>query len=272
MGFAAVIIKSAHAPGVVTAFYRMAIGSVILLLPFLLWTYKKKSSLPIKGIAMAVIGGASFGIDLILWSTGVEVSNATIPTLFANTAPIWVGFGSILFFKEKHRKLFWFGLFIAFSGILILVHKDLNANNGILKGALLGLGGGIFYGTFYLTTQKGRKQLDTLSFLFFSTTSAAVVLGLTVIITGNTFVGYDHFTWWHFLAIGVVVQVIGWFFVNYAQGFLTASVVAPTMLAQPLLTAFLAIIILKENLTLWHMIGGLIILTGIYLVHYSRNK
>jgi drug/metabolite transporter (DMT)-like permease len=93
-----------------------------------------------------------------------------------------------------------------------------------------------------------------------------------MLIIGYDFTGYDRFSYLMFLGIGIGVQVIGWFLINYSQGYLPASTVAPTLLGQPVITFLLAYFILKEHLSLWHILGGVIVVIGIYIVHYSRSK
>ena len=272
MCFAAIFIKSAHAPGIVSAFYRMAVGTLILITPFLISLKKTKNKLSAKGILFAVLGGICFGCDLAFWSTGVVMSNATIPTLMANLAPLWVGFGTMLFFKQRHKPGFWIGLLVAITGMFILIHNDMSLNSKVGMGALLGLFAGIFYGIFYIVSELGRKLINTLHFLFASTLSSAVILTIFMLIFGYDFTGYDRFTYTMFLGLGVLVQVCGWFLINYSQGFLPASIVAPTLLGQPTLTAFLAVLLLGEHLTVWHWTGGGIVVLGIYIVHFNRKK
>ena len=272
MCFAAIFIKSAHAPGIVTAFYRMAIGAAILTIPFVYSLSKLKHSLPWKGILFAVLGGLCFATDMAFWSTGVVMSNATIPTLTANLAPLWVGFGSMIVYRQRHKPGFWIGLLVAIAGMVLLIHRDLDNNTKIGAGALMGTVAGLFYGIFYLFSQTGRKLLNTLQFLYISTLSSAIILFILMLIFGYEFTGYDRYTYLIFIGIGIGVQVCGWFLINYSQGYLPASTVAPTLLGQPVLTAFLAIWLLNEKLTIWHITGGLIVVAGIYLVHYSRNK
>ena len=74
------------------------------------------------------------------------------------------------------------------------------------------------------------------------------------------------------VAIGLGVQVFGWFLISYSQGYLPATIVSPTLLGQPLITAFLAAFLLKEKLTSMHIIGGLVVIAGIYVVHFSRRN
>jgi drug/metabolite transporter (DMT)-like permease len=67
------------------------------------------------------------------------------------------------------------------------------------------------------------------------------------------------------LALGGAAAVLG-------NDFLHPSVVAPTMIGQPVLTALLAIPLLNEGLHTAQLLGGLIVLAGIYLVHRSRES
>ena len=47
-------------------------------------------------------------------------------------------------------------------------------------------------------------------------------------------------TYLSFVALGILVQFVGWLLINFAQGYLRASIVAPVLLVQPVLTALLA--------------------------------
>jgi drug/metabolite transporter (DMT)-like permease len=272
MSNAAILIKSSEAPGVVTTFYRMSMGAVILVVPFVFHVFIGKKQIPLKGILLAIAAGICFGFDMALWSTGVVASNATLPTLMANMAPIWVGIGSMFIFKEKHKPGFWIGLLLAVSGLPVMFFEDFYSSGNIIKGALLGLGAGLFYGAFYLFSQAGRKLMDTLSYLFITTASSSLVLFILVLVFNYGFTGYPVNTWIIFLALGLGVQVIGWFLINFSQGYLPASIVSPTLLGQPVITALMAALILHEQLTLLHMIGGSFVVAGIYVVNFSRIK
>ncbi len=80
IGTSAILVRWAEAPGVVTSLYRMAIGAVVMVGPFLVRVQKAKESLPLKGIFIAIFGGFFFAIDLTLWTTGIKMNGATIPT------------------------------------------------------------------------------------------------------------------------------------------------------------------------------------------------
>jgi drug/metabolite transporter (DMT)-like permease len=58
----------------------------------------------------------------------------------------------------------------------------------------------------------------------------------------------------------------------YALGHLPASIVSPTMVLQPVVTALLAIPLLGEIPSIWQGIGGGIALIGIYIVNLSHQS
>ena len=270
IGFSAIFISLADAPGTVSAFYRMAIAAVLVTLPFLNRTRQREKPLPAKGIRLALLGGLLFALDVSLWATGITISGASTPTLMANTAPIWVGLGAMIFFHEHLTTQFWGGLVLAMLGALLVLGADLSQGLQFGIGTLLGLLAAVFYGAYYLVTQLGRVYLNTISYFWITVASASLVLLLINLALGNSLVGYNLQTYLAFLGLGVIAQVLGWSSINFAQGYLPASIVAPTLLGQPVVTAFFAVLLLGESFTLAHILGGLLVLLGVYIVHRSR--
>jgi drug/metabolite transporter (DMT)-like permease len=271
IGFSAIFVRSANVPGPVASFYRMFFGALIMAIPFAR-NLRKKPSLPRKGVLLAIAAGALFGADSAAWASGVMLSGATLPTLFVNTNPLWVGIGAWLIFKERLSAGFWIGLAIALTGITLILGVNLSSDIAINQGAYLGLLGAVFYGGYFLVAQRGRVHLDAISFFWIGTVSTAIFLLITSLILQHPLSGFPSSTWLNFLLQGLLIQAAGWLLLSYAQGYLPASLVSPTLLGQPVITAIAAAIILGESLRSIDMFGGLIVLLGIFVVHRSRNK
>lgn len=269
LSFSAIFVRWANAPGIVAGFYRVAIAAALLAWPFCR-RVKTQGGLSQQGLRFAVLGGLFFAADLGLWATGVVMSGATNPTLLANTAPLWVGLGTLVLFRTKLKAMFWAGLLLAIAGAVVILGLDSLRAVSFGVGTLFGLLAGIFYGGYFLITQRGRETLDSLTYFWPAALTSTLGLLILSLALHQPLTGYPAFTYLNFLALGLVPQVFGYLAINYALGCLPASIVSPTMLGQPVLTAILAGPLLGEGLSPWQVLGGLAVLAGVYVVHRSQ--
>lgn len=270
LGFSAVFVRWAAAPGPVTGFYRMALATMILI-PLAAVRNGDPRRWSTAGIRLAAIGGASLAMDLALWNTAVLYTSAANATLLANTAPLWVAVAAALFFHERLRPRFWLGLGLTLAGAAAVLGADFLEDFHLGVGDLLAIAAGIFYAGYYLATQFGRRHLGSLPYVTAAGTSSSLVLITMVLILGLPLTGYPTETWLAFLALALIPQVLGYLTVGYALGHLPASLVAPTMVGQPVVTALLAIPLLGEPLSAVQWVGGAAVLAGIILVHRSHG-
>lgn len=270
IGFTAIFVKWAEAPGTVTAFYRMALASAATAPFFLIHLRKSEWRLPRKGMLFAMAGGLCFGTDIAFWMTGIMMGEATTPTLMANTAPVWVGLSAWLLLKEKQNLRFWIGMLLAFAGVTLILSQNFIRSFHMGLGASLGLVSALFYSGFHLFSQKGRQHLNTLSYFWIFTTSGAVILLLINMILSQPLTGYGTQTIWNFIGIALIGHVGGWLCIGYAQGYLPASLIAPSVLGQPVVTAILAHFFFGDTFSGLQIIGGAIVLAGISAVHHHR--
>lgn len=271
IGFSAIFVRWAQAPGTVASFYRMFVPLIVLALPFFR-NLRKSGPLPIIAIRLAIFGGLFFAADLTFWATGVTLSGATNPTLLANTAPLWVGLGALVFFRERLGLRFWIGLAAALAGALLILGLDSLQSASLGTGTFFGLLAGFFYGGYFLITQRGRERLDAMTYFWISAFSASLALFVLNLTLRIPLLEYSPRTYLSLLGLGLVSQAVGWLAINYSQGYLPATLVAPTLLAQPVVTALLAGPLLGETFLFWQVVGGIAVLAGVYLVHWDRAQ
>lgn len=122
-----------------------------------------------------------------------------------------------------------------------------------------------------MITQRGRAFFDTLVYLWLMEIGAAASLLIFCLVTAQPMFGYPTSTWLAILGAALGPQIIGHFLIAYALGHLPASIVSPTMISQPVFTALLAIPLAGQALLPAQVLGGLVVLLGIYLVNISRS-
>lgn len=267
ISWSAILVKLADVSGFGSGFYRLFFGTVGII-P--VWLYFKKPITDLRGVKVAIICGILFACDIALWNTSIMLSKASISTLLANLAPVWVGIGSLLFMKEKPNRIFWIGTAISILGVTIIIGL-----NQILK-ASLNLGNGLaivasmFYGAYLITVRKGRNTLDTFSFTAISMISSTVVLGLICLFTSTPLWGFSTHSWLALIALGLVPQLLGWLAINQALGHIKPTIASVSLLSQTVFTAIFSVLLLGEVLSLHEIGGAVVVLVGIYLV--NRRK
>ena len=71
---------------------------------------------------------------------------------------------------------------------------------------------------------------------------------------------------------GIVCQLIAWLLISFATKRMRATRVSLSLLSQAVFAALLATVFLDEKLTLTHMIGGFLILSGIAVTFYEKKQ
>jgi len=271
LSMTAMFIRWADAPATITGFYRLVLSSLILL-PFFIFNSSKNNRITHKNIIFPLLGGLFTAFDFAFWNSAVLYTTASNATLLGNTAPLWVALVTIFIFRKRLPKGFWIGLVLTLSGAALVLSSDFIIHPRLGLGDLMAMAAGLFYAGYLLSTQRGRETLDPLSYMAIMVISASLVTFVINIILGVSFTGYSQQSWLVFLLLAIVSQIFGYMSISYALGHLPASVVAPSMIGQPILTTVLAIPLLGELPQPVQLVGGIIALTGIYLIHNSHNK
>jgi drug/metabolite transporter (DMT)-like permease len=271
LSFSAMFGKWASAPGPVIGFYRIGMATLILLPAFIFRNRRYGTKFPKAVLLLPILGGIFTALDHGTWNSSLQYTSAANATLLGNTAPLWVALFAWLILRQKLRGLFWIGLAFALGGSVIILGSDFILHPSIGMGDLLAIAAGVFYAGYFIVTERGRQNLDTLSYVWLVNLIAAISLLIISMGMKMPLTGYPPQTWLAFLGAAVVSQVGGYLSIGYALGHLPASIVSPTLIGQPVVTALLAIPLLGEGLRTEQLVGGLVVLVGIYLVHRSRE-
>ena len=271
LSFSAMFVRWADAPGPVTAFYRMFF-SIFLLFPFFAPRIKKSPSLRKSAVLFPLLAGAFTACDLGLWTTALSYTTVSNATLLGNTSPLWVALGAWLVFRQDLPRKFWFGLLLALSGATLILGTDFILHPRFGIGDVMAIFTGFFYGLYFLFTEKSREHFDSINHIWLVGIGASITLFTINKALGHPLTGFPKLTWLIFVSTAFVSQLIGYMAMAYAQGQLPASVVAPTMILQPVLSTILAIPLFGEIPSAWQILGGSIALAGIYIVNQSHQR
>lgn len=264
-----ILVKLKLTPGLISAFYRMAIA-LSLLLPYVLIT--KKFQLPEKKyLILAVLCGVLFASDVAVWNIAIQDSSATQASLLTNLSPLWVGIISYVFFKTKPATNFWIGTSVALFGMAMLVGFKFFLELDFDDAFLLAVLSGIFYSIYLLVSKKALTHIDVLSFMVISLLASTVYLAVVCFVMNEPFSGFSDMGWLVLLVQAVVCQLMAWISISYATQHMRPTRVSLSLLSQAVLTSILAWAFLDEKITYNMIIGGIILLLGIRITFYTKT-
>lgn len=264
-----ILVKLNLTPGVVSAFYRMAIAFVVLL-PFVLMTGKLKKSNR-KTVLLAALCGLVFGLDVAVWNVAIQESTATQATLLTNLSPVWVGIGAFFFLKDKPTRNFWIGTVVAITGMVLLVGVSTFVNLDFNLAFGFAILSGMLYAVYMLLSKNILNDIDVWNFMTISLLSSTVSIGILSYALGEPFSGFSNAGWFTLLIQGLVCQLAAWLLISYATKNMRATRVSVSLLGQAVLAALLAWLFLDEMISLQMIIGGLILLFGIRITFYQKQ-
>ena len=264
-----VIVRMNLTSGLISAFYRMAIATAIIL-PFAL--YKKKLKLEnIKMLLPMMVCGILFASDIAVWNISIQNSSATQATLLTNLSPIWVGVFSLLFLNFRPRKSFWLGTLIALTGMTVFVGVDTILNLQLDFAFFLGILSGVLYALYILVSKSVLEKLEVITFITYSMIFSTIFLFFINYVFGEQFFGFSNKAWVSLFVQGIVCQLIAWLLISYSTQKMRATRVSLSLLSQAIFATILAAIFVNEKITGIQMIGSVIILAGIATTFYEKN-
>ena len=267
MAWSALFVRWAGIPAAASAFYRVLLA-LIVLLPWRLVRGGRTSTR--TAVLLAVAGGGFFAFDLLLYNSAVLHTSAANAVLLGNNAPIFVGLASWFIFRRRPRLSFWIGLALALAGCAVIVLWDASRGSAVRHGDVLGdlfaLTAAVFWAGYMVTTERVRTEMDTLTINVVAVSASALTLLIICVGMGIPLVGYSAQTWLALLGLALVSQVASYYALVYALGHLPATVTSVSILSQVPMTALLAAVFLSEPLTAAQIVGGGVVLAGIYTV------
>jgi drug/metabolite transporter (DMT)-like permease len=286
---ASIFIRFAQqeAPSLVIAAYRLTVATLILA-PFALSRRRQElRSLNRHQVVWMSLSGIFLGFHFATWITSLQYTSVPSSAVLVTTSPLWVAVLSPLFLKEKITRAVGIGLVIALVGSVVvggseachLAATGFNCESlsqalqgKTLLGNLLALAGAWFAAFYLLIGRKVRSNLTLLSYTFFVYGIAALTLLGLVAVTGEHLLGYSPVTFSFFLALAIIPQLLGHSSFNWALKFIPAALVSIVLLGEPISSTILAFVILKEPPTALELIGGFLILGGIYIASRPEGK
>lgn len=267
ISFSGVWVKVSHVTPSASAFYRVFLGGIFLLLAAGLNGELQRLSW--RHLMLGLLCGFLFAVDLIFYHFSVHYIGPGLGTILPNFQVFIIAVIGAVFLNERVGATAVVSMPIAFGGLFLVVGIGWSQLAQIYKiGVYLGLSAALFYALFLLSlrklqaAQQGRSIFYVLMVVSMTT---AVMIALELLWTGDTFRIPDWQSCWALLALGLLSQALGWILIANALPHIRASLSGLILLLQPALAFIWDVLFFGRPTGFFNWIGVIIVLFAIYL-------
>ncbi len=277
IGFSGILVRLSEVGPMASAFWRMAFAFPVLATWHLIERRKRAAApagtvYPRAWSAGLVIAGLLYAIELSLWHWSLEWTSVANSTVIANIYPVVVTLGAWILFRERANRLFLIGMATAVAGMVVLVGDKFTLGLSSLKGDILAAVTAIFYGGYFMVVARMRARRSTAEIMTWSAIVASVVLLPVAMAMSDTIFPTTWGGWAALVALAVLCQAGAQGAITFALAHLPASLSAVTLLIQPLTAAIMAWLILGEPIGPFQIVGGAILLGGIFIARRGSMR
>ncbi|NLK52787.1 MAG: DMT family transporter [Syntrophomonadaceae bacterium] len=272
VSFASIFTRLITAPPLIIAFYRLAF-TVLLLSPWALSRAGRSELITIRGkdLALALLAGVFLAVHFVVWITSLQYTSIASSTVLVTMQPLFVVTLGFLFLKEKINRISALGALVALTGSIIVGAGDFRLGGMAFWGDLLAFAGAFFVAVYVLIGRSLRSRFSLFPYVFLVFSSAALSLLLFNLFTRLPLYPYPASDWLWFVALALIPTIFGHTVFNWALRYVQAAVVSVSILGEPVGATFLGYLVFREVPGVFQLVGGLVIISGLFLF-VSRVK
>ncbi len=264
VSFSAVLFRLGDAPPLTVAFYRCLLASAVLLPVALIRDPSALRAFTRRSLGLSLLSGVFLALHFATWIPSLNLTTVAASTVLVTTSPLWVALlGQVIGERMSRRAVA--GVVVALVGTLVITGGGAGVGPRAAGGDVLALGGALFAAAYVMAGRTLRRDLPVLPYVIVVYSTCAVCMAGAMAVSHEPFTGYSPRTWLLLVAMTAGPQLLGHTVFNLLLGHLSASVVTISIMAEPVGATVLALMLLGEVPALVSLIGGAIVLAGVYV-------
>ncbi|WHY66456.1 DMT family transporter [Neobacillus sp. SuZ13] len=270
ISFSAIFVKWSDAPASILSMYRMWLAS-LLMIP-IVWNKRNEfKNIVKKDWLFLFFSGVFLALHFVLWFGSLKLTTVASSTIILALQPIVSLLGGFLLFKERTTMSALMTMGIAIIGAMMIGWGDFGVSNDAIMGDLLSFFSVISVVGYLLIGQSIVKKVSHWLYSFCVFFSAAIVLTIYNVSTGVSLTGYPAKEWGIFLLLATV-PTVSHVINNWLLNYVNATTISMSILGEPVGATVLAVILLNEHLVTWQIVGGVLVLLGVFFFLSQKQK
>jgi RarD protein len=274
-GTIAIFVRNIELTSKEIAVLRGVIGSIFLLGVMLFSKEKTSFSAIKKNLPILVLSGLGVGANWIFLFEAYKYTTVSIATLSYYCAPIFVTIMAPIILKEKISLIKFLCVCTAMIGMLCIVGTNkgsIGEGYNHFLGIIYGLTAAVGYASVILMNKfiKGLKGVETtVTQLVFA---SILLLPYVMVTSGFDFSKMTGISWWYMIFLGVVHTGFAYALYFSSLKELKGQTIAVLSYIDPITAVLISALFLGEQLTIFQIIGGALILGSTFISETQGKK
>ena len=262
------LVKRAETPGVLVAFWRMTVVSVV-------WNVYLRSTgrrVTLRHVRQAFVPGVFFGVNLAAFFSGATHNSVANAALIGSLSPfLIVPLGAVLFKEYINPRALVFAL-VAFGGAVIVLFSAPPNGDASLRGNVFGVLAMLLWTGYVVSTRHYRRDMDVATFMATVSPIAAVSV-LPLALANGDVLGMSATGWTYTLLLTFLTGVAAHGMLVFAQKTIQIGTIGIAQVVQPAMAVVWSFLLLGETLRERQMLGIAISMSGLlaFLVVHERG-
>jgi len=239
--------------------------------------YKSKPA-PIEKndrINIVTLGLIGYYLAALFDFLGLQYVSASLERNIIFTYPTFVLLMSRIFFKRKIHAIQIIAVLVCYSGILLAFYSDKASyvSSNLLKGTVFVLLSALTYALYLVKSDGLIKNVGTTRFTCISMiVSCIAVLVHYIFVHGIHIFSFPYQVYLIGIGVAVISTVLPSFLMTKGIALIGSSNMAIIASVGPIATIFLSNFILKEKISVLHIVGTVLVLIGVMILSLNGNK
>ena len=252
------IVKITPVPPVTFAFYRLWLGAAAMLGVLALSRRKVAWS----DVRASAPGGVLFGLNVVLFFSALKRTSVADVLVIAALQPALTFLVAGPLFSERVTAYEVRWAVVSVAGVVLVTIGSSGTPAWSLEGDLLAVGSLLAWTAYFLVSKNARRTVGTIEYMTSVTAIAAAVVTPLAAFSGQPLGGFRAADW-AWLGLFLLGAQGGHVLLAWAHPQIDVSVSSLLILAEPILSAVGALIVLGEPIAGLEVLGGVLVVASL---------
>ncbi len=265
-----ILVRFSVAPAAVTAAWRL-LWTVALMSPVTLGRKKNRQELfqvERRSLLLSCLSGVFLAVHFALWFESLQHTSVASSATIVCTEVIWVALGYWLVLKGKLSWKAVAAIAVTLVGSVFIALSDSATGGAHLYGDILAFLASLAASVYVLLGRVVRENTSNTVYTYIVYSACAFVLTILTVVQGNALLGFGINALAVGLLLAILSTILGHSVLSWCLKYFSPSFISASKLCEPVVAAILAGFLFGEIPTALQLLGGALILGGVYA--YSK--